>query len=307
MTITQTIKKVHLTKLDPGDTDPGAAAGEVEARAVRTIGPLASGRTWKRRVYTDDTVLPVAGLWLPSDEASLEIWIDAADVATIIDTAGAVTQILDKSGNGAHFSAISPATPVTGARTINSLNVLDFDGSAQYLSLATYAWPAPSIQKIWMVLPDAVDNSANNIMRFGNTVRYLLNAGVSADFRGYVTASGGGNLSLTSPVNYEGAATIFRTVMNYATGAEELYINGTLADSEASGYLTPLTDNHLYLMGNQGVASSNLDGALGEYIYFSDPDNAIGQKAEGQLAHKWGLAANLPGGHPYKSEPPAAA
>ena len=28
------------------------------------------------------------------------------------------------------------------------------------------------------------------------------------------------------------------------------------------------------------------------------------QKIEGYLAHKWGLAANLPADHPYKTEAP---
>ncbi len=35
----------------------------------------------------------------------------------------------------------------------------------------------------------------------------------------------------------------------------------------------------------------------------SDADR---EKAEGYLAHKWGLEGNLPGGHPHKAAPPAA-
>ena len=34
----------------------------------------------------------------------------------------------------------------------------------------------------------------------------------------------------------------------------------------------------------------------------SDADR---EKAEGYLAHKWGLAGNLPDAHPYKAAPPA--
>ena len=44
-----------------------------------------------------------------------------------------------------------------------------------------------------------------------------------------------------------------------------------------------------------------------EIVYiqnYADVDTALRQKIEGYLAHKWGLAANLPIDHPYKTFAP---
>jgi hypothetical protein len=48
-----------------------------------------------------------------------------------------------------------------------------------------------------------------------------------------------------------------------------------------------------------------LNGDLGELIITRTALSAAErQRLEGYAAHKWGLAANLPGGHPYQSVPP---
>jgi hypothetical protein len=51
--------------------------------------------------------------------------------------------------------------------------------------------------------------------------------------------------------------------------------------------------------------SRNWKGSFAEVIALGAP--ATSEQAElieGYLAHKWGLAASLPGDHPYKSSPP---
>jgi hypothetical protein len=50
-----------------------------------------------------------------------------------------------------------------------------------------------------------------------------------------------------------------------------------------------------------------LNGDLGELIITRTALSAAErQRLEGYAAHKWGLAANLPGGHPYRSAAPLA-
>jgi hypothetical protein len=66
-----------------------------------------------------------AGGWSPLNLTGLLGWWDASDTATITDTAGAVTALNDKSGNGYHFSKAGSGTLTTGSRTQNSLNVID--------------------------------------------------------------------------------------------------------------------------------------------------------------------------------------
>lgn len=72
----------------------------------------------------------------PPQSASLLGWFDASDAITITDTSGFVTQWDDKSGNSNHYTSSGSARPTTGADTINSLNVLTFDGSSTFMDRA---------------------------------------------------------------------------------------------------------------------------------------------------------------------------
>lgn len=72
-------------------------------------------------------------------DLSPTLWLDASDTSTITEStpgSGAVSQWDDKSGNGYNLvQATSSAQPKTGTATINSLNVLEFDGaSTQYMN-----------------------------------------------------------------------------------------------------------------------------------------------------------------------------
>ena len=57
-----------------------------------------------------------------------------------------------------------------------------------------------------------------------------------------------------------------------------------------------------------GNYDSGFQGGAGwEYetiVLDAVPTNDNRQRLEGYLAHKWGLTANLPAGHPYKTNPP---
>jgi hypothetical protein len=65
---------------------------------------------------------------------------------------------------------------------------------------------------------------------------------------------------------------------------------------------------NLTIGAGAGGADRWLNGDLGELIITrSAPSLALRQRIEGYLAHKWGLTANLPGGHPYKVAAPSAA
>jgi len=73
----------------------------------------------------------------PLSLPNLKAWYDAADTATI--TGGsAVSQWNDKSPNGYNLTQ-STATkkPSSGTRTLNSKNVIDFDGTNDVLSAST--------------------------------------------------------------------------------------------------------------------------------------------------------------------------
>jgi surface protein len=68
--------------------------------------------------------------------ATFALWLDAADASTITQSAGAVSQWNDKSGNGRHVTqATTAAQPAYGATAWNaSRPALSFDGATTYLS-----------------------------------------------------------------------------------------------------------------------------------------------------------------------------
>jgi hypothetical protein len=73
------------------------------------------------------------GVWTPL-ELSPDLWLDAADTTTITASSGSVSQWNDKSGNGRNFTQGTGGNqPTTGTRTQNGLNVLDFDGTDDFL------------------------------------------------------------------------------------------------------------------------------------------------------------------------------
>lgn len=78
---------------------------------------------------------PASG-FLPSALPVLNLWLDAADPATITQIGGAVSQWNDKSGMGHHATqGVSASQPQSGTRTLNARNVLDFDGSNDHMIL----------------------------------------------------------------------------------------------------------------------------------------------------------------------------
>lgn len=80
------------------------------------------------------TLEPVAGY---------KVWLDASDTSTITESSNAVSAWTDKSANAYVFQQTSATSkPTTNTRTINSLNVIDFDGTNDHLisTAASSTW-----------------------------------------------------------------------------------------------------------------------------------------------------------------------
>jgi hypothetical protein len=74
----------------------------------------------------------------PANISGLALWFDASDISTIIQTGGYISQWNDKSGYNRHATQASGSSqPVTGSRTVNGLNVIDFDGSGDFMNVSS--------------------------------------------------------------------------------------------------------------------------------------------------------------------------
>lgn len=81
----------------------------------------------------------------PTMIAGIIYWYDFSDTSTITDAgSGAVSAVTDKSGASTTLTQGTAASrPITGTRTLNSRNVLDFDGTNDFLANTAFTQTQP--------------------------------------------------------------------------------------------------------------------------------------------------------------------
>jgi hypothetical protein len=231
-------------------------------------------------------------LWTPS-QITTALWLDAADASTITTVSGAVSQWNDKSGNGRN------ATQATAANRPNySANTISFDGSNDSLQLST---PYGSVSQESLSVFSVASSSGTAII-IGTADLTILGWRTVFQLRPADASSSASNLW-----NYG------INDANYY--ASSLVVSGSSIKSWRDGNaVTSITGTRsLWNFGGiQYIARG--DGSTGTTVYAIDireiviATNALSdatrQLIEGYLAHKWGLTANRPSDHPYKTAPP---
>jgi hypothetical protein len=248
-------------------------------------------------------------LWTPA-EITTEGWWDASDTDTITHDTGEVSQIDDLSGNSQHLTMVAGSSqPTTGVRTLNSLNVLEFDGNDR-LRDYTFSLTSGGDCAVWSVMEvDAggINNASDSAYALNSTTGtdFQLDAASASQFNGTLdTNAGGANIaSISGGWPYSGPS-IYNCNFDWSgLGEYNMYFDGTEQGSNTN-YNTQLgTSFELFWMTNRAEARP-IGGISGELIISTDVSESTRQKMEGYLAHKWGLTANLPSGHPYKSVAP---
>lgn len=236
-------------------------------------------------------------LWTPA-QISTALWLDAADASTLTLNGSTVSQWADKSGNGRNATQPTASSqPTSNTRTLNGLNVLDFN--ADVIGIGT---PFVKINTPWLVYSVITFDSFT-----GNPV-YIGLQGAQTTHIGW---SNSGNIQFynnsTGVVGLSGVVITANTpalvgVQYDTTNLTGLY-NGAAQGSPA---VTIPADTALFNIGSHASGGSNyFDGAIGEIVFIQSTVSLSNrQKLEGYLAWKWGLQANLPVGHPYKNAPP---
>lgn len=239
----------------------------------------------------------VSRLWIPTDlGATLVQWMDGADGATITTVSGNVSAWSDKSGKGNNASqATAGSRPALTANALNSLSALTFAGGIKTLTHASIL--TSDYTATYMLKP--TESGVNGV--------YYQHAGDVADgnlglyAEASVIAGGFGNFSQGGNLN---ASAEFPSSLVWKTQVHQpakLFKDGT--EVTYSAFNTPAPGGALTAIG--GEPTFFFVGQLAEAVICDTVlIDANRQKVEGYLAWKWGLAANLPSGHPYKSGPP---
>ena len=98
-------------------------------------------------------------------------------------------------------------------------------------------------------------------------------------------------------------------IFNKTGNRIQVWLNGSYVVNVSDYDNSIQTSLELRLMRNR--SGVHLDGRVAEFFSVKDIPGTGGtdisdvEKAEGYLAHKWGLTGNLPVTHPYKSSAPS--
>lgn len=241
-----------------------------------------------------------AELWTPA-EITTALWLDASDATSLTLNGSTVSQWADKSGNGRHATQATTSKQPTNGSSFNGLNALSFDGSDALETAELFDSPS----SVGMMFA-AVDHSSG-------TNRAIMSTRQSNASNGWTWRINSASEIIYFHTSYTPTVTATRNsgknilgiVRNGLSVAHS--VDGTLGPASniskyaASGY------NKTAIGAEDSGTGSYFFGLIGEVVVVSDSvDTTTRQKIEGYLAHKWGLSANLPSDHPYKSAPPTS-
>ena len=236
-------------------------------------------------------VLSGSAPWSPVSVSPV-VWFDASDASTITSSGSNVTHWADKSGNANHATAsVANKCPQSGLSTIDGKNVIQGVDRDEYMEIS----PATSPVKACFAVVSVNSGSANELMALGgqgtNPSLFVRSSGDQASFDG--SGSSQGSYSVNA-AGYSGYAENHASI-GISPGQAFLF-SGVWQNN------SPLNR----IIGYDGASNGpTSDERIAEVIWLAaEPSGEEREKIEGYLAHKWGLATNLPEGHAYVAQAP---
>ena len=250
------------------------------------------------------------GEWTPVN-ITTSLWLDAADTSTITIATG-VSQWADKSGNGRHATqATSANQPTYISSGMNSLGLVDWDGSNDAMTISggtTTLHSALSSDNTysmaWVVKPDTI--SGQEVLLYVPEGSWKFLVEIKND-GGVYWGDTPDNYRIYSGGSFFVANTAsFFTLIKTGSGAGTAHVAGTLNNTftiQGSGLSNTPSLGSAFILGQYPGLFYN--GKMAEIIISNYSwDTSERQQVEGYLAHKWGLTSSLPNNHPYKSTAP---
>jgi hypothetical protein len=250
----------------------------------------------------------VQQVFSPASIANLKAWYDASDTATISLSGSAVTQWNDKSGNSYNLTQGTAARrPQSGVNTLNSKNVITFDGNDVLQASTASNWTFLNNSGGATIFFTAYyDTSAVQTTIYDTAGATTGAIGVTT-FRGssdklgafVVYGSGGNYVSLDSNLQTLTDATAFYWSMksdnNNATAANRIKVRlnggaevGANASTNAPSASAPA---HALFVGSYDTAgTSGFQGRIAELIMYSGilSETDI-SSVNAYLAAKWAI------------------
>ena len=264
----------------------------------------------------------IGALWDPGIDITPQLWIDASDTSSyVVGTGNDLSSLTDKAGNNIlGFSS----TPQRAHNAVGTMPAFYANGSESIQTVDSVGNPADSTVTdalgnhwaIGLVRFDGVNASKDSFWSYEGTTRT------------YAISSGATNNTFPGEIDYDGANSISNGIARnqftvniarytfaivsivFNKSGNQIFgrINGTLRTS-IDDYDNKLDTNaQARLFRNRG--NIRIQGYIAEFFHVADAPGTGGtniddvEKAEGYLAHKWGMAGSLPNSHPYKNYAP---
>jgi hypothetical protein len=248
--------------------------------------------------------------WTPA-HIKPQLWYDASDVSTITASEGRVSQWNDKSGYGMHLTASGNARPTTAGETINGRNVVIFDGVANVMVTASNPF-SPAITDAGVFMVVNMKTPSNGIL-FGlsrdganTSTRWQLQFHSPSKIFYYDAGGTGGTkrlIYMPNPAFPDDKILLAGLYDSVTDKAHQLWMGGAMVAGIGYG-------NTVNTAGNVSLGGTDAPGsfdhcAIAEFIAIKGTVSiATRRRIEGYLAHKWGLTADLPDDHLYKTVSP---
>jgi hypothetical protein len=224
------------------------------------------------------------------------LWLDAADASTVTTVSGAVSQWNDKSGNARHATqSTAGSRPAYSSTGFSTRPGITFDGNDDTM-LHTCA-QAGQYTLIAVYKVNSTQTGYRGVIAVGpsGTGGTCLLARSSASF---ISSFGADDINSTFAYA-NGQSVIAAIEDDNGSATKSFWVNGSAAGTFTDN---PVGQATLHIGGNIGqFASITLAECIAVPVVTT---STVRQKLEGYLAHKWGLTANLPAGHPYKTVGP---
>lgn len=267
-------------------------------------------------------------LWTPDDlSVGSEMWLDnESDMTGVAPDMGTWRDRRYDVSTYPNFASEGVDSPTQNATGLNGMRTLEFDGVNDSVDFGTdYQSLCANRTENWfaiVVKKTATDGAgtARSVIGWPTTdttlARLRLDFGSVADankpFIRVRRSDGDSAADLTASADVDANWHIWLVTMDWANGDGKIYLDGTLDVSDnaltSSGSTSNSAANSVAHLGSANNAINYTDMSVAEIIAGRSGLPSAGEidKIFGYLAWKWGLEANLPGGHAYESAPPYA-
>ena len=250
-------------------------------------------------------------------DITIRAHLDATVSNSISESSGSVSEWRDIGGNNFHASTSTAShMPTTNSRTLNGLNVIDFDGADNCLTFSSTDAISFGYTTAFIVYKSDVANK-DYILGSENKApsksRFYLRS--DSSIIGSFDGLQNDKINFLSKSDTNERISMQETVLGTTGGnlGTFLYRDGVFQNSEPDrAYVHEISstqpNNEDMLKLQLGCREGNVnkhEGYIAEVLFFNNEGEQLAQETreniEAYLAHKWGLTSKLDNAHPYKN------